>query len=399
MPGTVARTLALFPWMKLAQSLLFWQAVWFLYFQQSLSAADALLLYALYEISVTALEVPSGYMSDRLGRRRTLLASGVATLIGTGCLALGDSFAVFACGQALIGAGMAFASGTDSALLFETLASEGRKADIEAQELTAWRFGYAGSMISAVIGGMLYSWDATLPFWASILATAGFLLLVVLMREPPRRRQEAQAVLSSLQAALRHPVLRWLFAISLLMYVFSHIPFVFGQPFILEALASVGWQEETPEISGAVTATMMGVSLLASLAAPRLRGAIGLAPMVLVAFGMQIALCAVLALTNSALAIAFLFLRMVPDALSRPFVMARIQPLLQDGSRASYLSVKSLSARILFSASLWLASGSASDVGTMAYAEMRVVLGWYVLAGVICLIALATTASRRITDD
>lgn len=400
MPQSPARTVALFPWFQFAQSLLFWQAVWFLYFQQTLSAPQAILLYAIYEISVTVVEVPSGYMSDRLGRRLTLLCSALSTLAGLVLLAAGDSFAAFAVAQALIGAGRAFASGTDSSLLFESLAAEGREDEIEAQELKAWRYSYVAAALSAITGGVLAGWYDSAPFWASAVAMVGVLILVWLFSEPPRHLregQDGQVQLGSLKAALVHPVLVWLFAISVLMYVFSHIPFVFGQPFILEALSGIGLEGEAPLVSGTVSALMMGISVLASGFAPRLRGRLGLSGIVLLAYGMQIGLIAVLALTNSALAIGFLFLRMVPDALSRPFIMARIQPMLSDDSRATYLSLKSLCARVLFAGSLYLASGTAQDAGTMAYSDIRAVLGWYVLAGVICIAMLYVTA-RRVVD-
>ncbi len=400
MPQSPARTVALFPWFQFAQSLLFWQAVWFLYFQQTLSAPQAILLYAIYEISVTVVEVPSGYMSDRLGRRLTLLCSALSTLAGLVLLAAGDSFAAFAVAQALIGAGRAFASGTDSSLLFESLAAEGREDEIEAQELKAWRYSYVAAALSAITGGVLAGWYDSAPFWASAVAMVGVLILVWLFSEPPRHLregQDGQVQLGSLKAALVHPVLVWLFAISVLMYVFSHIPFVFGQPFILEALSGIGLEGEAPLVSGTVSALMMGISVLASGFAPRLRGRLGLSGIVLLAYGMQIGLIAVLALTNSALAIGFLFLRMVPDALSRPFIMARIQPMLSDDSRATYLSLKSLCARVLFAGSLYLASGTAQDAGTMAYSDIRAVLGWYVLAGVICIATLYVTA-RRVVD-
>jgi hypothetical protein len=65
---SVARNITLYPWIKFCQNLIFWQAVWFLFFQTELSAADAIVLYAIYDIGTTVLEVPSGYLSDRLGR-------------------------------------------------------------------------------------------------------------------------------------------------------------------------------------------------------------------------------------------------------------------------------------------------------------------------------------------
>ena len=55
-----ARNIAIYPWFRFCQNLIFWQAVWFLYFQAELSATEAILLYAIYDVGTTALEVPSG---------------------------------------------------------------------------------------------------------------------------------------------------------------------------------------------------------------------------------------------------------------------------------------------------------------------------------------------------
>ena len=161
------RNVAIYPWFKFCQSLIFWQAIWFLYFQNELSAAEAILLYAIYDVATTALEVPSGYMSDRLGRRFTLIASAIAGIAGAALLALGNSFWVFALAQVLLGAKIAFASGTDSALLYESLAATGRQNEIERQELKAWRFSFSALAISAVMGGALALQTDALPFFAS----------------------------------------------------------------------------------------------------------------------------------------------------------------------------------------------------------------------------------------
>lgn len=395
------RNIRLYPWVAFAQGLVFWQAIWFLYFQDTLSAAEAILLYVVYDISVTILEVPSGYMSDRLGRRITLITSGVCALLGTALLAMGSTFAAFAMAQALIGAATAFSSGTGSSLLFESLHAEGREAEVEAQELKVWRFGFIASALSAATGGMMAQLYQTLPFWAGIVTAAIMLGLASRLSDPPRAQahnlplaQQARSLL----AALRKPVLIWLFALSTIMYAFSHVIYVFGQPFIFEALATRELQGEAPVISGFVSGTMMLISVASSVIAWRLRRRFGLAATLLSAFGIQIGLITVLALTNSVIAIAFLFLRMVPSSLSTPFVLARIQPELSSDMRATYLSVQSFVGRIALAATLYVASFSSTDVGQMPYEEIRGILVWYVLAGVVAFASLAL-ASRRVRLD
>lgn len=395
------RNLKLYPWFKFLRNLSFWQAVWFLYFQQELSASEAILLYAVYDIGSTVLEVPSGYMSDRLGRKITLVLSALTGLAGAILLAMGDSFVDFAIAQLFFGASAAFVSGTDSALLYQSLAALGREKQIEAEELRAWRFGFTALAISAFAGGAMALWGFIVPIVAGIVTMAGTLLLTLAFREPPSTPSDQTGEwgrLASLRSSLSEPVLIWLFILMVLMYGFSHIPFVFGQPFILEALAARGLDGSAPLVSGIVSSVMMGLSVVASLFAARLRAGIGLASIVLLAFGMQIALAGVLALSNAAIVIAFLFLRMVPDALAQPFISARVQSMLSDDSRATYVSLRSLCGRLLFAGTLYLAAGSASDRGLMAYPEMQVILASYAGVGLVLLIGL-TLAARRLPID
>ncbi|SFR65165.1 MFS transporter [Litoreibacter janthinus] len=388
------QNLALYPWLKLCQNLAFWQATWFLYFQQELSAAQAILLYVVYDVATTVMEVPSGYMSDRLGRRLTLICAAIASLGGALLLTTGSSFAIFAGGQILLGTASAFASGTDTSLLYESLSAEGRADEVETHELRAWRFGFTALALSAVTGGAMALYSGALPFAAGALAALVLLFVTLQMKEPPHKGLSADRLddLRALRGNFTHPTLLWIFALSLLMYVFSHIPFVFGQPFIAEAMSNSGLRSEAPLVSGMVSATMMVVSVLVSLIALRIRKRIGLAAILLVAFSMQIVLVSALALSGSALVIALLFFRMVPNSLSQPFIQARVQPLLDDGTRATYLSLKSLTGRLVFAATLLLASGSASTNANLSFGQIHTIAGWYALAGVIAVVALALTA-------
>ena len=396
MTQAMTRNIRLYRWSRFLRSLIFYQAVWFLYFQDILSGAEAILLYAAYDVATTLLEVPSGYMSDRLGRRVTLLASVVAAVLGTLLLATGDSFAVFALGQLLIGTGMAFASGTDEAMLYESLKAVRRDAEVEAQEVVAWRLSFTALALSAVTGGALSLLDPRLPFAATALALCALLMVTARMTEPPRTEDipEGEELLwvRHLRDSFADPVLVWIFALGVLMYGFSHLPFVFGQPFILAALSEMGLAASAPLVSGAVTAVMMAISVLMSLAALRLRAMLGLPALLLAAFAVQIGISAVMAATDSLIVIAALLLRMVPDALSRPFILGRVQPLLNDDSRATWLSLKSFAGRLLFAAALALGAVNTTQTGRMPHAQISDILTVAVLVGGLALAILAATA-------
>ena len=398
MTTLMTRNITLYRWSRFLRSLIFWQAIWFLYFQDVLSAAQAILLYALYDVAVTLLEVPSGYMSDRLGRRPTLILSALAAFLGAACLWLGDSFAMFAAGQILVGAGGALASGTEEALLYESLAATDREDEIETQEVVAWRYSFIALALSAVIGGAMALVDPRLPFLAGAIAMIALFAVTWRMSEPPRHTVLPEGGemlrLRHLAGHFRNPVLLWIFALSVLMYGFSHLPFVFGQPFILEALSSMGFAPQAPLVSGVVTAMMMGLSVTVSLFAVGLRDRIGLSGILLGAFGLQIAISGVMALTDSALVLAVLMLRMIPDALSRPFILGRIQPLLADDSRATWLSLKSFVGRLGFASALAIGAVSTTDVGQMPYADIQSILTVASLIGLSALACLALSARR-----
>ena len=394
----MARNIALYPWYGFLQNLLFWQATWFLFFQSELSAAQAILIYVFYDIATTVFEVPSGYLSDRIGRRVTLLISAGAGLMSALMQAFGEGFLVFALAQVALGAHMAFASGTDTSLLYESLDAEGRAEEVEAQEVRAWRFSFAGLMLSAVAGGAMALYGLRLPYIGTAVAFVLLFFVVLRFAEPPEQRTAEggeRARLAALRQALTEPVLVWLFVLSLLMYAYSHLPFIFGQPFILNALAGLGLEAQAPLVSGTVTAIMMGISILTSWVAPGVRRRVGLAGILLFAFALQIVIAAGLAFSASAAAIALLFLRMVPDSFSRPFILARIQPMLKSGTRATYLSIKSLAGRVFFAGTLFLASTSASDVGEMPHSEIRAILAVYVGFGLAALLGLALAARKR----
>ena len=387
------RNIALYPWFKFFQNLLFWQAIWFLFLQSELSAAQAILFYAIYDVTTTVLEVPSGYFSDRWGRRRTLIASACAGFLSCALFALGEGFWVFALAQIAMGAHIALVSGTDSSILYESLAEEGRAEEIEREEIRAWRYSFLALAVSAVVGGVLALSGLRLPFAASAAAFGALVLIAIQFSEPDRTgpvRGEAERF-EALRRALLHPVLAWLLALSVLIYGFGHLPFVFGQPFILEVLGGSGFIAEAAVLSGVVTTLMMLVSVAVSWVAPGVRRWIGLKSILLLAFCIQIMLAAGLALFGNLLAVLLLLLRKVPDSLAQPFIAAQIQPILANEMRATYISLRNLVARLCFAASLLLVSVNASEVGAMAIDEIQAILAVYAAFGVVCLAVLAMT--------
>ena len=90
------KNIRLYPWFQFATSIMAWLPVFFLYFNQFVSFAEVIQLGAIYYLSVCICEVPSGYFSDRVGRRVTLIAAGISLAIVAVVFTFGDQLlAVF----------------------------------------------------------------------------------------------------------------------------------------------------------------------------------------------------------------------------------------------------------------------------------------------------------------
>ncbi|MEL6792990.1 MAG: MFS transporter, partial [Pseudomonadota bacterium] len=194
-----------------------------------------------------------------------------------------------------------------------------------------------------------------------------------------------------LRDAISNRTLLWLMLLSVMMYAFGHVPFIFGQPIILETLKPLGVGEVAPFVSGVVSAAMMALSVAMSWFAMRLRKALGLTAILIFAFGLQIGLVGVMGFGEGVIVIAFLLLRKVPDSFAKPFITATMQPLLNDEGRATYLSLASLLSRLALGGSLWAASFGASSRSTMSAEEIQMTLTAYFVAGVAALALFTLT--------
>ena len=91
------------------------------YQENGLSLHDVFRVQAFYSVCVIVFEVPSGYLADRLGRRRSMLAGVLCAAAGFWVYALSTALPHFLAAQFCIALGASLISGSDAALLYDTL--------------------------------------------------------------------------------------------------------------------------------------------------------------------------------------------------------------------------------------------------------------------------------------
>ena len=118
-------------------------------------------------------------------------------------------------------------------------------------------------------------------------------------------------------------------------------------------------------------------------------------PTLLMAFAIQLGLVAVLAFSIHIAAIALLLLRMVPDALAKPLILAGVQPRLESSYRATFLSVQSLLGRLTLAASVLAGSYWLPGEGAFSAPALQALLTVYAAVGLILGALLLISAGRR----
>lgn len=138
-----------------------------LFFQEhDLTLTEIMILQAIYSLSVAVFEIPSGYMADLFGRKYTIVLSTIFSFIGYLVFSFYSGFYVFALAQILIGIGGSLMSGSDSALLYDTLLETNNKSAYTKIEGRNYAVGNFSEATAGILGGFLAVSSIYLPIYA-----------------------------------------------------------------------------------------------------------------------------------------------------------------------------------------------------------------------------------------
>ena len=194
-----------------------------LFAETGLSAAEISSLFAIWSVTGFVLEVPSGAWADTFSRRRLLALAPILTGTGFALWTFVPSYASFAVGFVLWGAGSAMQSGTEEALVYEELARAGAAGAFarligraEAVSTLAQLFATLPAGLVLAAGG--YHAVGLASVAATLLAAAAGWSLPESRARQERQRQRYLDVLRGGLAEVRHsrPLRRSLLLVAVL---------------------------------------------------------------------------------------------------------------------------------------------------------------------------------------
>lgn len=112
-------------------------------------------LYAIREIAVNVLEIPTGAVADALGRRRTMIASFLAYLVSFALFWFGSTFTFFLIAMLFFSFGEAFRTGTHKAMIFTHLRLRGLQEHSNDYYGHTRAWSQTGSALSSLIAAAI----------------------------------------------------------------------------------------------------------------------------------------------------------------------------------------------------------------------------------------------------
>lgn len=198
------------------------------------------LLQSWFSIWVFVLEVPTGALADRIGRKHSISLGSLIIALAVIVYGSVPNFYVFLLAELIFAIGYAFVSGADQALLFDTLKVTGRESESK-KVMGRYDATYLiGMTIASATGGLIASkWGLNAPQYATaipmlIAAVVGFSIPEPKIHSDSQQKHYLQIVRGGLSVIKKNSVVRSLAIDSVLVASAAYFVVWFYQPVMMK---------------------------------------------------------------------------------------------------------------------------------------------------------------------
>lgn len=362
------------------------------YQDNGLSMSQIFLLKSIYSIAMVVAELPSGYLADVWGCRKTLIFGAIMGTIGIIIYSISSDFASFAVAEVILGVGFSFVSGADSAMLYDSLKAKNRENEyikFEGQITSAGNFAEA---LAGVAGGLFATISFRTPYYFQIFIAAIAIPSAFLLKEPKHVQErihlKMKEILAIVKLTYQQPEMRSAILVSSVTGAATLTYAWFVQPYFKEAGVPVS-------VFG-ILWTMLNLSTgVFSIFAYRIERRLGRRNTLLL---IVILLSAGFILTSieiSLAGIAILFGFYMVRGLATPVLKDYINQYTDSKVRATILSVRNFEIRIIFAA-IGPILGYLTDTFSLQTALLVAGISYFVAAMVSILPLLTSPGSAKI---
>jgi MFS family permease len=209
-----------------------------LYFAQiSGSYALGMSVFSIATLAASVFEIPTGIFSDQIGRKYTVIAGSIASVVSVTMYAVGGSYFALVTGAIFEGLARAFFSGNNDALLYDTLAESGNESAFQ-EFLGKVSSSYQVALAcAAILGGIVAVHSFAAAMWLSVVPQILCVLIGLRFIEPHTHKAVSSNPYVHLRAAflntIRNRRLRALSAASIVGNALSESNWLFQSAFIV----------------------------------------------------------------------------------------------------------------------------------------------------------------------
>lgn len=306
---------------------------------KGLSYTEIMILESFFSIAVVVLEVPTGALGDLLGRRFSLFLAGIFMALGAVTYILGTQFWQFMIGEALFACGMSFKSGSDTAIVYDSLKKLGKEKTFAAVQGKGESYALGSQIVGSVISGFVYSLNKELPLLISAVLMVCSTIISLFMYEIKTYEQEEkpgyfQQIGISARFLLTHQRVRSIVLYSIFFAVFFRIGFWYYQPYFQD----IGIQSE---YFGIIFALFNIVATLSARSAGKLIEWTRGKSMILLSVLMTVSFL-LLGVTRLSFGFVFICLQQVVRGVQVPVFMKYMNKHIPSNQRATIISCSSL---------------------------------------------------------
>lgn len=201
----IERNIKLLSWLNFCTDFVFFAPVAILYFAHVTgSYALGMSIFSLAYVSSAIFEVPTGIISDLVGRKKTTILGAVSSVFCVTLYAIGGSYWWLAFGALLQGLSRAFYSGNNDALLHDTVRETGKENEYHTYLGKTSSMFQIALAIAAVTGGFMAARSYSLVMWASVIPQICALLISTQIVEPKILNKKGTNIYSHLFESLKY---------------------------------------------------------------------------------------------------------------------------------------------------------------------------------------------------
>ena len=206
---------------------------------KGLSFTEIMVLQSISAMAVVLFEVPTGAVSDKIGRKESLLLGSLLWAISLGIYVVGRSFLMFIFAEVIFSLGATFKSGADNALIYDSLKVMEREKEFQSIEGKARSFALYAQAVGSIIAGFVYEINTNLPFLISIFFMVVTFIISLGFKEPPIEGKMGkyginyiEQIRESGKFIISHEKIKAIIIFTMMFFIFYRTAFFYYQPYM-----------------------------------------------------------------------------------------------------------------------------------------------------------------------